>query len=635
MFDFVRNHSRLMQGLLVLLIFPSFVMFGIQGYSRFTDGAAATVAKVDGHGITRGEWDQAHQRQLERVRRQAPGIDVKLLDTPEAKRQTLDGLVQDTVLRTAAQKMNLAPGNDRLERLFKTDPSLANLRNPDGSINKDVLASQGMSSQAFAEQLRQDYAVQQVVGAVQASGFVAPSAAMGGIEALLQRREVQVERFDVQAYRARLNPTDAELAAYHKAHEQQFVAPEQASIEYVVLDLATLGRDLPLPEAEVRKYYDENIARYTKAEERRASHILIKADKDMPSADRAKARAKAEAALAEVRKAPASFAAVARKLSEDPGSAQQGGDLDFFGRGSMVKPFEEAVFAMKAGEISNVVESDFGFHVIQLTAVRGGDKQPFEQVRAEIEAEVRKGLAQKRYAEAAEQFNETVYQQYDSLQPVIDKLKLEKRSATVARAPAAGASGALASQKLLNAVFGNDAIKNKRNTDAVEVGPNQMASARVVKHEPSHVLPLAEVKDKVRAAVVTEQALALARKDGQARLDAVKAGTASLSTTLNLSRNGTQGLPRNVVDAALRADVSKGPAVLGVDAGDQGFVVLKVVKVVPREPTPGGDAAIVAQVGQAWARAEGEAYLDALKKRYKVEIKSDVVEQVMKAASNP
>lgn len=636
MFDFVRTHSRLMLGLMVLLIFPSFVFFGIQGYSRFTDESAADAAKVDGRGISRAEWEQAHQRQVERMRQQMPGVDVKLFDTPELKKQTLDALVQDRVLRAAAFDQHLMPGDERVARIFKNDPGFAGLRNPDGSVNRDILAAQGLNSKGFLEQLRQDLALQQVLGGVRSTGFVPPLAANQSLDALLQRRDIQFERFDTNAYKAKVNPTDAELQAYHKANEARFTAPEQAAIEYVVLDLATIGRDIPLPEADLRKYYEENTARYTTAEERRASHILIKAAADTPAADRAKAKARAEELLAEVRKAPASFGEVARKQSQDTGSAGQGGDLDFFSRGAMIKPMEDAVFAMKQGEISNLVESEYGYHIIQLTGVRGGDKKPFDQVRAEIEAEVRKALAQKKYAEAAEQFSETVYQQYDSLQPVVDKLKLEKRTATVARAPAPGASGPLASEKLLGAVFGNEAVKNKRNTDAVETGPNQMTAARVVKHEPAHVLPLAEVKDRVRAAVVAEQAAALARKEGEARLAALKAqADAALPQAATVGRSQAQGLPRSVIDAVLRADIGKGPAVIGVDAGEQGYVVARVLKVQPREAIPGGDEPLKAQVTQAWATAESEAYLSSLKKRYKAELKPDVVAQVMRGASAP
>lgn len=636
MFDFVRKHTRLMLGFVLLLIIPSFVFFGIEGYTRFNDPSNADAAKVDGRGISRAEWDAAHQRQAMRMRQQMPGVDASVFDTPEFRRRTLDSLVQDYTLRAAAAQQHLAPSNDRLDRLFKADPNLAGLRNPDGSVNRDMLASQGMNSENFAERLRADYAVQQVVGGVAGSDFVVATLANAGMDALLQRREVTFERFDPSVYAGKVNPSDADLEAYYKAHQQTFLSPEHAEIEYVVLDLAALEKGVTPSDEELRKFYNDNAARFTSPEERRASHILVKADKDSPAAERDKAKAKAEALLAEVRKAPGTFAEVARKQSDDTGSAGQGGDLDFFGRGSMVKPFEDAVFAMKKGDISNVVQSDFGFHIITLTDLRGGERRAFEQVRAEIDGEVRRSLAQRRYAEAAEQMSELVYQQDNSLQPVIDKLKLDKRSASVARAPAAGASGALASPKLLEAVFGTEALQNKRNTDAIEVGPSQLAAARVVKHEPQRTLPLADVKDRVRAAVLAEQTAALARKEGEARLAVLRqGGAAELPGKAIVSRRDPAGLPRKALDAVLAADLSQGPAALGVDAGAEGYVVARVLKTLPREPMPGGDAPLQAQVAQAWAAAESQAYVEALKKRHKAAVKAEVVEQALRAASAP
>ena len=635
MFDFVRSHSRLMLGLIVLLIFPSFVFFGVQGYSSFMEDSGKSVATVDGRGITRAEWDNAHQRNIERMRQQMPGVDAKLFDSPEMKRQTLDTLVRERVLFAAADKLVLMPGDERLARLFRSDPQFAGMRNPDGSVNRELLAAQGMNSEQFAMRLRQDFGTRQVLAGVASSAFAPSAAASASLGSLLQRREVQVQRFDLATYAAKVTPTDADIEAYYKANEASFKADEQATIEYVVLDLAVLMRGVVTPEGELKTYYEQNAARYTAAEERRASHILIKADKDAPAADKAKAKARAQALLDEARKNPKAFAELARKNSQDTGSAVQGGDLDFFGRGAMVKPFEDAVFAMKEGEISNVVESDFGYHVIQLTATRGGQKKPFEELRAEIGAEVRKSAAQKRYAEAAEQFTNTVYEQADSLQPVIDKWKLDKQTASVKRTPAPGAAGPLASAKLLGAVFGNEVVRNKRNTDAVETGPNQLAAARVVQHTPARVLALAEVKDRVRERVVAAQAAALAKKEGEARLAEVKkAPDQTLTTTLVVSRAQAQTLPRAVIDAALRADPNTLPAVVGVDLPELGYVVLKVQKLLPRDPVPGGDAPLLAQYSQAWADAEAQAYLEALKKRFKASVNEAAVAAAVAAAAS-
>ena len=634
MFDFVRTHTRVVLGFLLLLIVPSFVFFGVQGYSRFTEAGNETVAKVDGVAITRAEWDAAHARNVERVRRQSPDIDAQFLDSPQARRETLDAMVRERTLLAAAQQLQLFPSVSRMATLFDNDPQFAGLRGPDGRINRELLAAQGLTPEMFDQRLRQDFAMQQVLAGITQTPLAPAGIAAAAIDPLLQRREVQLQRFDPAAYRSRVTLTDADVEAYYKANEARFQAAEQAVIEYVVLDIGPLAKSVTVPEEDLRTYYTENASRYTVAEERRASHILINAGSDMAAADRRKARERAEALLAEVRKNPASFAEVARKNSQDPGSAERGGDLDFFGRGAMVKPFEDAVYAMKSGEISNVVESDFGYHIIMLTGQRGGQKKAFDEVRTEIEAEVRKSLAQRRWAEVAEQFTNTVYEQSDSLQVVVDKLKLEKKTATVQRTPAPDATGALASAKLLQAVFAADSLRNKRNTDAVEVGANQLASARIVEYAPARTRPLAEVQEAVRARLLDEQSAALARKEGQARLDALRQAPAeTLPMTLTISRPQTQGLPAPVVDAVLRADASKLPALTGVDLGAQGYVVLRITQVLPREAAPGGDGPLQLQYAQAWAAAEADAYLGALRKRFKVDVKAAAA--AAEAASAP
>ncbi|OYT88147.1 MAG: peptidylprolyl isomerase [Burkholderiales bacterium PBB6] len=635
MFDFVRAHTRLLQGLLVLLIFPSFVFFGVQGYSSFTDKANSSVASIDGLSIKQSELEAAHRQQIERLRQQMPQADIKMFDTPEMKRQTLDALVRERVLMTSVVKDHLVISDTRLQRLFKTDPQYAALRDADGYVNQAFLAARGMSSEMFAEQLRQDYAMRQVLAGVTDTPLSGKTVTDGAVLALLDQRDVQLQKFDAKDYLAKVSPSDADIEAFYKSHTAQFRSPEDANIEFVVLDLAALKKQVTVSDDDLQKYYAENASRYTSQEERRASHILINAAKDAPAAEREKAKAKAEALLAEVRKAPTTFAAVAKKNSNDPGSADKGGDLDFFGRGAMVKPFEDAIFSMKAGEISNVVESDFGFHIIQMTGARGGERKSFESVKAEIVDEVSKQLAQKRYAEAAEQFSNMVYEMPESLQPVIDKLKLSRQAATVRRQAAQGATGPLASAKLLEALFSPDALKNKRNTEAVETGPNQLVSARVVEYHPERVLPLVEVRAQVLEQVRIEQAASAARKDGQARVEALKKSPEDkLPQSLMVSRTGAQGLPRQIIDAALRADVSKGAVAVGVDMGNQGFVAMKVVRQVPREATDADVERARPYVAQALAAAESAAFLEALKKRFKVEVKLPAATAAADAAAS-
>ena len=631
MFDFFRKHTWLLQLVLGFVVL-AFVGGGVyQGYGSFMRDEGTTVAKVDGYKITRNEWELAQREQIERIRRQMPNVDAKLFDTPEMKRQSLDAVVRDRVMLTAADKLHLTTTDDRLQRLFATDPQLAFLRNPDGSVNKDALSAQGMSSEMFAQRLRQDLSLRQVVSGITATVFAPLSATNAALDAMFQQREVQVQRFATQDSVARVAPTDADVEKYYKdaANAAQFMAPEVESIEYVVLDLEALKKGITVSDKELRDYYAANEKRYTTPEERRASHILVKVDAGASAADRAKAKAKAEALLAEVKKNPASFAEVARKNSDDPGSAEKGGDLDFFGRGGLAaKPLEDAAFALKPDEIGALVESDFGYHIVKLSAVRGGEKRSFDAVKAELESEVRAQLAQKRFSEAAVDFTNLVYEQPDSLKPAIDKLKLELRSTpNVARAPAPGASGALANPKFLDALFGTDAIRNKRNTEAIEIAASTLVSGRVVKYEPAHQLPLADVKAQIRARLVTLQAAALARKLGEARLAELRAapGSAMAEPALTLSRAQPRDLPGALVDTVLKAPVAALPAFVGVDLGDQGYAVARIGKVLGRDPVTADAARAQSQYAQTWGDAESQAYYAALKARYKVEIRPDAL----------
>ena len=285
-----------------------------------------------------------------------PGIDAKLFDTPEMKRLALEALVRE---RVHAGRRRQASPHDRptsgCSALFVTDPQFASLRNPDGSVNKDVLAAQGMSSETFAQRLRQDLSQRQVLQGVAGTGDRAGRGGLGRA-----RRDVPAARgagrsaSTPRTICAKVEPTDAEIEAYYKdpANAAQFRAPEQASIEYVVLDLEALKKGITVPEDDLRKYYAENEKRYTAPEERRASHILIKADKDAPQAERDKAQGQGRGAARRGAQEPGGVRrARAARTPQDPGSAEKGGDLDFFGRGAMVKPFEDAAFALKPGEI--------------------------------------------------------------------------------------------------------------------------------------------------------------------------------------------------------------------------------------------------------------------------------------------
>jgi peptidyl-prolyl cis-trans isomerase D len=627
MFDFIRKHTKVTMALLFLLIVPSFILFGLDGYNRSKDKGVA-VAKVDGKEIIQSEWDRAHQSEVDRLRASMPTLDAKLLDSPQARYATLERLVRDRVIAAAADKFKFTTSDPRLARELQQSPEIAALRRPDGSLDmeryRQLLGSQGMTPEMFEANVRTDLSRRQVLTGVGASGFSSTPAAAMALNAYFEKREIQVARFNTADLAAKLSPTDAELEQFYKANEKLFQAPEQANIEYVLLDVDTVKKNISVNEADLKTYYEQNAQRLSGAEERRASHILITSPKTASAAEREKAKTKAQELLAAVKKAPDSFADVARKNSQDPGSALNGGDLDFFARGAMVKPFEDAAFSMKKGDLSAVVESDFGYHIIKLTDIKAPKQRSFEEMKTELEADLKKQQAQKKFSETAEAFTNGVYEQSDSLKPIAERLKLEvKSAANVTRQPVAGAKGVLANPKFLNALFAPDAIEKKRNTEAVEVAPSQLASGRIVQYTSARTQPFAEVKDIVRQRWLAQRGAEAASKEGVAKLAAWKAtpASAALSEPLLVSREQTQKLPAQIVDAALRADASALPAFAGVDLGAQGYAIVKVGKVVPRDaPLEANAKQERDQYTQWWTSAENLAYYNGLKERFKAEI---------------
>ncbi len=627
MFDIFRKHTKVMMMVLFLLIIPSFVLFGIDGYNRMSEPDEA-VARVGGNDITKTQWDAAHRVEADRIRASMPTIDAKLLDSPEARYATLERLVRDRVVALAAEQAKLSTSDARLARFLQEDPTIASLRKADGTIDMDryrqLAANQGFTPEGFENNVRFDLARQQVETAVRASSFALPAVADVALNAFFEKREVQIVNFLANDYATKVSPTDAELEAFYQKNQALFQSPEQAQVEYVVLDLDAVRKSIQIPEADLKAYYEQNATRLSGVEERRASHILINAPTQATDADRQIARLKAEELLKAARANPAAFADLARKNSQDQGSAAKGGDLDFFARGTMVKPFEDAAFAMQKGAISDLVESDFGFHIIQLTDIKLPKQRSFDDLRASLEADLINQQAQRKFAEFAEIFTNTVYEQSDSLQPVADKLKLEIKTADkLARQPQAGVTGILANEKFLDRLFSSDTIANKRNTEAIETAANQLVAGRVVTHQPARTLALAEVQTQVRAQVVAARASELAQKEGAEKLALWKAGSApaSLPAAQVVSRDQPLNLPAPVLTAALRADSAKLPAWEGVDLGAQGYAVVRVNRVVARDEA--AQAALRQsrdQYAQWWTGAESQAYYALLKEKLKVEI---------------
>ncbi|AVR10948.1 SurA N-terminal domain-containing protein [Burkholderia thailandensis] len=631
MLDFFRNHQRLMMFFLLLIVLPGLGIVGIQGFRGFFD-ESANVAAVNGHKITRAEFDGMLRQQVDQARQMLGAqFDAKAFDTPERRQQLLDGLIQQRALAEETQRLHLTASDGAVRQTLLSDPVVASLKKADGSFDAErytqMLAMQGMTPDQYQERVRYNLALQQIPASIVSSAFTPKSVARRLTELAEQQREVQQMMLKSADYATKVQPTDAQISAYYDAHKQAFATREAATIQYLVYSQAAAAAAAQPSDIDVKKYYDGNIARYRTDAQVRVSHIFIAAAKDASAADKAAAKAKAEQLLAEVKAHPDQFAQIAEKNSQDAPSAAKGGDLGFITRGSTAggAAFDDAAFALKKGEISGVVQGDFGFHILKATDLKPAVVKPLAEVKDSIVADLKQQFAAKAFADNAEGFTSTVYEKAKSLQPAADKYTLTIQTATVSPQPnpALPPDSPLNNAKFLAAVFAADAVKNGNNTQAIDVGNNTLIAARVTSYQPSTVPALDAIKDQVRAKVVADEAARLAKQDGEAKLAELRKSksTAGFAAADKISRTQAHGLPPAAVSAIYKVDPKTLPAYVGVDLGNDGYAIFRVNSVVAAAPADDQRlAAAQQQLAQVYAQSETEAYLASLRARSKVKL---------------
>ena len=630
MFDAVRNNKRIVQIFLGLIALP-FAFWGVDSYVR-SSGAGSDLASVGDTKISIPQFEQALRERQDQMR-QSMGASFKpeMMNSPEVRLGILNSLIDQRLLLLEAGKNRLMTGDDVLRDFISNVPALQEDGKFSMSRYEAVLRSQGMSQQQFEARVRQDLTLQQLIGTIGSSAFVSSTQAEALLRLQSEERQFGEFRIAAEQFADKVKIEPVAVQKFYDENKSRFEVPEQVKAAYVVLSLDALMPQVTVSDADVKTWFEGHQDRYQQSEERRASHILILTNGDV---SKEKAKSKAEDVLKEIQKAPSKFAELAKQHSQDPGSAQQGGDLGFFGRGMMVKPFEDAVFGQKEGEISGLVESDFGYHIIKVTGIKPAKQRPLEEVRAEIEGELKRQAAARKFAEAAESFNNMVYEQSDSLQPVVDKFKLKvQQSGWLPKnsdPQTLAALGPLGNEKVLAALFSEDAVKNKRNTEAVEVAPNTLLAARVVEHVPASTRPFEAVKGDIEKYLKAQEAQAQAKAAGEARLAELNKGEDKIAWSAPRSASRMQArqlqLPPAALHAIFKANVQKLPAYVGVSLGNV-YALYKITKVSQPEKIDEGQLkALRAEYGSVVAQEDLSAYLSSLRSRYKIDINKAALE---------
>lgn len=627
MFDFVHEKKRLVQFVLALIILP-FAFWGVDSYRK--SGGGESLATVNGEKIGAQEFDNAMRQQQQRMREMAgPAFDPAIFEKPEVKHSILESLVAQHLLATEAHKTGLTVTDEQLAGVIGGIPAFQKEGKFDKKQYETLLSAQNMSPLMFESRVRQDLSSRQLTDAYTQNGYASNATVDNLIRLNEQQRVVSLAKLDVDAFLNQIKVTDSAVDEYYKKNQTEFQTPERARVEYVIFSSESLLSQVTLDEAEVKKYFDEHQSEFGTQEQRQAAHILITVAAQASDAEKRAAQAKAEQILQQVKKSPANFAALAKQYSQDPGSAANGGDLGMFGRGTMVKPFEEAVFKLKVGEISELVQSDFGFHIIKLVGVKSAKTQALAEVKALITQRLKAQKASDKFAELAEKFSNTVYEQSDSLKPAAELVHVSIQQGGWLN------KGQIAegiwTDKALQSVFSDEVLKNKRNAAAVEVAPNTLLSARVVEHQAASVRPLVEVSGSINKKLQRQQAMELQAKQGSELLSLLQKGekaNVAWQPVLNVTRSQHPGLDVELTKLVFQANVTKLPAYVGVQTSQNGFALARIDAVKDIAAIDEGKRVrYLQQIRQVTGEELLQAYLADAKKHADISIKPFAVEE--------
>lgn len=622
---------RIVRWTFVAFLVLVFGLFGVETYLQRPAGGDV-VATVGGTRIGLVEYDNALRQQADLYRQQFRGqFDPSIMNNPEVRRSVLDRLVNDKLIAIGSDRAGVKIPDKALAEKIATEPFFQ----VDGKFSREryetVAKMQSLTPVGLDERLRQDYAQQAFREAVTNTAFVPKATLDGFIKLSEQTREVSVVTMGPEQYLPRVKVTPEQVKAYYEGHAVEYTIPERARVEYVELSQDSLAARAEVNPDDVKKAYEDGMKnnQWGQPEERRASHILIATKAEDKPEQVAAAEAKARAIAEQVRKNPKSFAEVAKKESQDPGSAVQGGDLGFFVASAMVKPFADAAFAAKKGDIVGPVKSDFGWHVIQVNDIKPAKLKSLADATPELEAMLKKQVAARKFAESAEVFSNLVYEQPTSLKPAADAIGTAvQQSGWVSKGQAA--MPLLSNPKLQAEIFSDDAIKAKRNTTAIEVQPNVLVAARVIEHKPSELRPLESVRAEIERKLQREEAIKLARADGEAKLKAIQEGKSDVvkfPPPLAVNRQKSGGLPPQVIDRAFRVDAKKVPAYAGVEM-PAGYAIVQVSKVIEVEKVEDAQRqALGSQLKQAVSIAELESTLANIRNRVGVTVRKDMLEK--------
>jgi peptidyl-prolyl cis-trans isomerase D len=633
MIQFIRDHAKgVIAWIIIILVLIPFALWGVNEYFR-GGSTDLTVAKVGRHAISAQEFQQVYQREVA-LRRQMMGDAFAAQNEAAIKHIVLDGMIGSEVTVQAALKAGFRVSDARVGREIRAISQFQRDGKFDPELYGQLLRGVGLSQSQFEENMRRDMLAAQFTGGVADSAFVTAHELERWLRLSEQQRKVGYFLVKAENYLDKSAPTDAEIAQYYQDNLEHFAVPEQVRAQYVELSPATVKQSVSVDEAALRHMYEDQAATFTVGEERRARHILIKVAENADAATVAAAKAKVDQLRARL-VAGESFADLARQNSADTGSAQQGGELGFFGRGVMVGPFEDTVFSLKKGEISAPVRTAFGWHIIELEDIKPGSTRSFNDVRASLEEDYKKSKVEERMYDLSDTLTNLTYEHPDTLKFAADGLGLAIQ--TTGLFSRDHGDGVAANDNFRAAAFGEDVIDGGNNSETIQFEDGRVVVLRIVEKQPATHRPLDEVRAGIRDELRRQSAQRLAEETGKTihdrllhgdAVDAIARETKAVWQAPALIKREEAGVPAEVLDTAftLGRPAPDHLAAGGVALGSGDYAVVALYGVFDGDPatvSPTERSTQRSEIQRHYTQQDREDMQAALRARAKIAVFQD------------
>ncbi len=613
---------------IVILISIPFALFGIQEYLGVDSNPP--VAMVNGDEITTEQLEQRVRDVRENMRRAlGDAFTPDLFEDTLIKPQVLQQMVDETLLRQEAENWNMRISDEYVAAYIRALPNLQNGGRFDPGLYEATVRSQGFSKAGFEALVRSDLGSRQQEDALKQTVLAPESYVDAQIRLAAEKRTLRFARIPAADYLDPSKVSETEAKSHYVEHARDYIQPERAKLAYVRLAAKDLMNQVEVDEADLREYFDVHRAELLANQERRVRHILIESGPD----DDQEKRAVAEDILLQLRNGR-DFAEMAVQYSNDPGSAEDGGDLGWVNRGVMVEPFEDAVFAAAKDELVGPVKTEYGYHIILVTDIRGGEEASFEQVRGQVDKAYRRAQAEELYYDYLERLADLSYETPDSLVPTAEALGLQvvetdwvTRSDRIPQ---------LDSPKVMNLVFTDEAVRQGNNSDVIELGVTEAAVVRIREYQEESVQPFEDVREQVLQDAAQALASQKARIEGENHLSTLKGEKTltELSATqgweapeYTVSRDA-RDVPAEILEAAflIPSEGFPGRAASGVVSAEGDYFLVEVTAIEPGDPSSmdaGARQQMTASVSDAIAELEFRGVLQALRARADIEILLD------------